>query len=125
AGPAACESCSRSRYWPWIGVPRQSFFQLLPCGPAIRGLVEAAIRAAPVKTKCRATPLISGSNQCARTFMVQRNISYTGIFVDEQDLAPGLAAVSGFVNPALLRRAPQPSDGRNINDVRIAGMDQD
>src|SRR5262249_21968385 len=60
-----------------------------------------------------------------RVLRVHRQIDEAGILVDELHLRPGLAAVGGLVDAALLVRRPEVAQRRDVHDVGVLRVDDD
>src|SRR5258705_3434833 len=72
----------------------QSLRQLVPGGAAVDSLIEGAARPATIKSPGRSSPLVSGGVESHWTCRVHCQINHAGVFVDEEDIVPGFAAVS-------------------------------
>ena len=60
-----------------------------------------------------ATSSVSGSVGCIA------HVDDAGLVVDVEDLLPGLAAVGGLEQAALLVGAVEPAEGADVDDVRV------
>src|SRR5262249_48301438 len=56
---------------------------------------------------------------------VHRQVDEAGLLVDELDALPGLAAVGGLVDAALLVGRPDVAQGGDVHDLGVPGVDDD
>ena len=83
------------------------------------------MRAAAVKTKDRATPLVHCRVEYARTLVIDDKLSSSRIVVHLENVCPRLATVSRFVNTTLGRCSPKIAGRGNPDNVRIRRMYDD
>ncbi len=109
---------------------------------AVGGLVDAAAaapllggvvgvvavgrrRLAAVAVEAVALALPGGDQQRLGVRGVHANVDDAGLVVEVPDSFPGLAAVDGLVQAALLAGAVQPAEGADVDDVGVGGMNDD
>src|SRR5207244_425830 len=69
--------------------------------------------------------LISGRDQHIGIARIEHDVGDAGVLADIEHLVPGLAAVDGLVEATIAAGIPQRSLGRDVDDVRIARIDED
>src|ERR1017187_9095092 len=99
--------------------------ELGPVQTAVGGSVQAAAGTAAVVTEHRAPALIGAGKQDVGALRIDGYIGDAGIFVDDERLFPGSAAVFAHENAALLIGAPQVTLRGDVDRVGIGGVHHD
>src|SRR5262249_11900666 len=68
---------------------------------------------------------VTGRIEDVRLLRVDCDVDEAGVLVEELDLLPGLAAVRGLVDTALLVRPPETSQGGNVDGVWVLRVNDD
>ena len=110
---------------PSLVARRQAVGQLRPRVAGIDRLVETAAGAAAVEAPRAAPALIGGRVHHLRIGRIDRDVGDAGVVVDEEHVAPRLAAVDRLEEAALAVRAPQVPERRDEDDLRVGGMKRD
>ena len=105
----------------------QAIGDVLPRLAAIGGLVDAALtgRTAADDVPALAEALVHGGVENVGVLPVHFNVAATGLVVHEQRLLPGLAAVDGLEDAALVVRPERRTEGRQPHRVGVEGMHLD
>ena len=93
--------------------------------PAVGRLPQGAARPAALQEVGAAHPLPARGEQHLGVGRVHGNVDEARLVADELDELPGLAAVGRLVEAALGVRAPRPSQGGDVHDVRIGRVHDD
>ena len=67
--------------------------------------------------------LIRSGVKSHRTIRIHGEINHAGVFIDEEHVVPGFAAVSGFEHTTLFVWSPQVTQHSRVDNVRIARID--
>src|SRR5581483_797844 len=86
---------------------------------------DRAFWAAVNQRKHVSAALIRRSVNRFRVVRIDNDVGDAGVLANLQNLVPGLAAISRFVESAIAARTPQRSLRRDVNDVRIFRIDRD
>ena len=105
-----------------VGNPFVSFVQVWP---RIGRLVEAALGPTANQLSDRAPALIGGGVKDVGILRIHRDFGDAGVGADREHRFPRLAAVGGLVQPAVAARRPQRPDRADVDNVRVAGIDED
>ena len=100
-----------------------------PGGPAVgrapQGAARSPLLGGVVRVVEVALALVARDQQDLGIGRVHRDLDDAGHGIDLEHPRPALAAVGGLVEAALVVRAPQASEGRHVDRVRIVGVDGD
>lgn len=99
--------------------------QPLPALAPVGTLPDAAARATSVHAPRRAPPLVHRSVERIAVGRIDDDVGGAGVLVDEQHLAPALAAVVGLEDAALRVGAEQMSGSRHPDHVIVVRVDDD
>ena len=100
-------------------------FEPLPGVAAVDGAIQSAARPAAVEAPRRAVHLPRGGEQRVGVLRVEDDVNAAGLVIDEQNFLPGGAAVGGAINAALGAGCVHMSQGRDVDDVRVRGVNDD
>ena len=106
------------------GARRQSRTHPLPRLAGVERAEQAAVRSAADVPPAAPPPFVSPREQRAAVG-VERHVNHAGVGVDEEHLAPRLAAINGLEQPALVVRPPQMTERGDVDDVGIGGVNDD
>src|SRR5690606_14656445 len=98
---------------------------VLPGVAAVEGAEDLAALAARRHVVRTAARLPGTGVEDARVRRVHRDLVNPGIFADEEDALPGLAAVGRAVQPAVRIGTEDVAERRDVDDVRVRGVDRD
>jgi len=101
---------------------RNTVLDLLPRRARIDGFVDGAPGAAAVESVRLAEPLIHRGVQHLWVARVHHDVGRAGERVGVQHLRPAAAGVGGFVHAPLGVATPEISNGGNVGNVRIGGV---
>src|SRR5262245_38206549 len=86
--------------------------------------MDAALRSAVDQCEHMPAALVRRRDQMVGLPRVLHDIRDARVFADRENLAPRLAAVGGFEEPAIAARTPERTLGGDVDDIRITGVDQ-
>ncbi len=104
---------------------RQAVGELRPRLAGVRGLEDPAFGTATDHLSNGSTALIRRHVQNVRILDIEHDVADTGVGADRQDRVPCRSAVGSLVKPAIAASRPEWALRGNIDDVRIARVDDD
>ena len=104
---------------------RQALGQLRPRLAGVGRLEDAAFRPAADHLADRPPPLVRRREQDVRVLRVEHDVADARVRADRQDRRPRRAAVGRLVQAALAARRPERALRGDVDDVRVARIDQD
>ena len=97
---------------------------LLPGGPAVGGLVEAASRPAALATPGVDLELPHAREQDPRIARIHRDVGTAGVPIHEQHAIPGFPPIQGAVDAAFVLRAVGVAEGAGVHHAQVRRVNQ-